>query len=150
LFFLLTDGAIAMKPLSNTGHQAVNDIAQRHGFSPEAATSMAQFNHPLKGCVNSLCSELSQRVLNQPDLLVTGSFQSRHQGSQQQSSHAGNPFSSTLPPASESLFSPLFAAAIFRRLRHFSSQRGCPSSPSTACCRTPSRFTPRRYRVGRN
>ena len=46
-----------MKQLSNSGQQAVNDIAQRHGFSPEAVTrmldavihgngSMAQFNHP--------------------------------------------------------------------------------------------------------
>ncbi|MBG6075228.1 SHOCT domain-containing protein [Polaromonas sp. CG_9.11] len=46
-----------MKQLSNSGHQAVNDIAQRHGFSPEAVASMlesvingngsmAQFNHP--------------------------------------------------------------------------------------------------------
>lgn len=46
-----------MKQLSNNGQQAVNDIAQRHGFSPEAVASMldsvingngsmAQFNHP--------------------------------------------------------------------------------------------------------
>ena len=46
-----------MKQLSNSGQQAVNDIAQRHGFSPEAVASMlesvingngsmAQFNHP--------------------------------------------------------------------------------------------------------
>ncbi|WP_426145046.1 SHOCT domain-containing protein [Polaromonas sp. DSR2-3-2] len=45
-----------MKQLSNSGQQAVNDIAQRHGFSPEAVASMlesvingngsmAQFNH---------------------------------------------------------------------------------------------------------
>ncbi len=46
-----------MKQLSNSGQQAVNDIAQRHGFSAEAVASMlesvingngsmAQFNHP--------------------------------------------------------------------------------------------------------
>jgi hypothetical protein len=46
-----------MKPLSNSGQQAVNDIARRHGFSPEAVAGMlesvihgngrmAQFNHP--------------------------------------------------------------------------------------------------------
>ena len=46
-----------MKQLSSSGQQAVNDIAQRHGFSPEAVASMlesvingngsmAQFNHP--------------------------------------------------------------------------------------------------------
>ena len=46
-----------MKQLSNSGQQAVNDIAQRHGFSFEAVASMleavihgngnmAQFNHP--------------------------------------------------------------------------------------------------------
>ena len=46
-----------MKQLSSSGQQAVNDIAQRHGFSPDAVTSMlesvingngsmAQFNHP--------------------------------------------------------------------------------------------------------
>ena len=46
-----------MKQLSNSGQQAVNDIAQRHGFSPGAVASMlesvingngsmAQFNHP--------------------------------------------------------------------------------------------------------
>ncbi|MEO8013232.1 MAG: SHOCT domain-containing protein [Polaromonas sp.] len=46
-----------MKQLSTSGQQAVNDIAQRHGFSPDAVTSMlesvihgngsmAQFNHP--------------------------------------------------------------------------------------------------------
>ena len=123
-----------MKPLSSTGHQAVNDIAQRHGFSTDAVismlesvingnASMAQFNHPefsgsgqwmrggmtmvsdmfnnhLKGRVNSLCSELSQLVRNQPDLLATGSFQSQHQGNQQQSSHAGN--QSSNPPANPS------------------------------------------------
>ncbi|MDB5843376.1 MAG: hypothetical protein JWP79_686 [Polaromonas sp.] len=46
-----------MKQLSSSGQQAVNDIARRHGFSPEAVASMlesvlhgngsmAQFNHP--------------------------------------------------------------------------------------------------------
>jgi hypothetical protein len=46
-----------MRQLSPDGQQAVNDLAQRHGFSPDAVTSMlhavvngrggmAQFNHP--------------------------------------------------------------------------------------------------------
>jgi hypothetical protein len=46
-----------MKQLSTSGQQAINDIAQRHGFSTEAVSSMlesvingngrmAQFNHP--------------------------------------------------------------------------------------------------------
>jgi hypothetical protein len=74
--------------------------------------SMAQFNHPefagsgqwmrggmtmvsdmfnnnLKSSVNNLCSELSQLVATQPDLLRSGSFQSQHQGGQQQHSYSG-------------------------------------------------------------
>jgi Short C-terminal domain len=46
-----------MRPLSPAGQQAINDLAQRHGFSPAAVSSMleavihgqgsmAQFNHP--------------------------------------------------------------------------------------------------------
>jgi hypothetical protein len=46
-----------MRPLSPAGQQAINDLAQRHGFSPDAVASMldavingnggmAQFNHP--------------------------------------------------------------------------------------------------------
>lgn len=73
--------------------------------------SMAQFNHPefagsgqwmsggmtmvsdmfnnyLKGSVNNLCSELSQLVAAQPDLLRSGSFQSQSQGGQQQNSYS--------------------------------------------------------------
>ena len=109
-----------MRQLSPAGQQAVNDIAQRHGFSPDAVASMlgsvidgngsmAQFNHPefagsgqwmrggmimlsdmfnnyLKGRVDSLCTELSNLVANQPDLIRTGSFQSQSQGSQYQGS----------------------------------------------------------------
>ena len=74
--------------------------------------SMAQFNHPefsgsgqwmqggmtmvsdmfnnyLKGRVDSLCSELSQLVANQPGLLQTGSFQSQSQGGGQQQWQGG-------------------------------------------------------------
>lgn len=74
--------------------------------------SMAQFNHPefagsgqwmsggmtmvsdmfnnhLKGSVNNLCSELSQLVAAQPDLLRSGSFQSQSQGGQQQHNYSG-------------------------------------------------------------
>ncbi|PWR25077.1 SHOCT domain-containing protein [Zavarzinia aquatilis] len=114
-----------MRQLSPAGQQAVNDIAQRHGFSPDAVASMlgsvidgngsmAQFNHPefagsgqwmrggmimlsdmfnnyLKGRVDSLCTELSNLVANQPDLIHTGSFQSQSQGSQYQ----GGPYQNT-------------------------------------------------------
>ncbi|MCW0181688.1 MAG: SHOCT domain-containing protein [Zavarzinia sp.] len=107
-----------MRQLSPAGQQAVNDIAQRHGFSPDAVASMlgsvidgngsmAQFNHPefagsgqwmrggmimlsdmfnnyLKGRVDGLCTELSNLVANQPDLIRTGSFQSQSQGGQYQ------------------------------------------------------------------
>jgi hypothetical protein len=75
--------------------------------------SMAQFNHPefggsgqwmsggmtmvsdmfnnhLKGSVNNLCSELSQLVAAQPDLLRSGSFQSQSQGGQQQNNYSGS------------------------------------------------------------
>lgn len=74
--------------------------------------SMAQFNHPefagsgqwmrggmtmvsdmfnnhLKSSVNNLCSELSQLVATQPDLLRSGSFQSQSQGGQQQNNYSG-------------------------------------------------------------
>jgi hypothetical protein len=77
--------------------------------------SMAQFNHPefsgsgqwmrggmtmvsdmfnsyLSGRVNGLCSELSNVVANQPDLLRSGSFQSQSQNgqyTQEQANHSG-------------------------------------------------------------
>ena len=80
--------------------------------------SMAQFNHPefagsgqwmsggmtmvsdmfnnhLKGSVNNLCSELSQLVAAQPDLLRSGSFQSQSQGGQQQQNYSGGYGSNT-------------------------------------------------------
>ncbi len=103
-----------MRQLSPAGQQAINDIAQRHGFSVDATLSMldsvingngsqAQFSHPefsgsgqwmrggmimvsdmfnnyLKGRVDGLCSELSNLVLSQPDLVRSGSFQSQSQG----------------------------------------------------------------------
>jgi hypothetical protein len=56
------------------------------------------FNNHLKGRVDGLCSELSNLVANQPDLVRSGSFQSQSQGGsgagfggsgQQQSSHSG-------------------------------------------------------------
>lgn len=79
--------------------------------------SMAQFNHPefsgsgqwmrggmtmvsdmfnnhLKGRVDNLCSELSNLIANQPDLLRSGSFQSQSQGgsgyNQIQANHSGD------------------------------------------------------------
>jgi hypothetical protein len=82
--------------------------------------SMAQFNHPefsgsgqwmrggmtmvsdmfnnhLKGRVNNLCSELSNLIASQPDLLRSGSFQSQSQGgsndpwNQQTQAHSNDP-----------------------------------------------------------
>jgi len=114
-----------MRALSSAGQQAVNDLAQRHGFSPAAVLNMldavinghgrmAQFNHPefggagqwmqggmtmvsdmfnnaLKGRVDALCSDLSGWVVNQPDLMYGGSFQSQSQGGDdgQQQAHCG-------------------------------------------------------------
>ncbi|MEO5661073.1 MAG: SHOCT domain-containing protein [Polaromonas sp.] len=75
--------------------------------------SMAQFNHPefagsgqwmnggmtmvsdmfnnyLKNRVNGLCSELARLLVNQPDLLRSGSFQSQNQGSQQQNNYSNS------------------------------------------------------------
>lgn len=112
-----------MQQLSPAGQQIIDDIAKRHGYSPDAVLSMlhsvingngsmAQFNHPefagsgqwmsggmtmvsdmfnnyLKGSVNNLCSELSQLVAAQPDLLRSGSFQSQSQGGQQQNHYSG-------------------------------------------------------------
>lgn len=74
--------------------------------------SMAQFNHPefggsgqwmkggmimlgdmfnngLKNSVGGLCQELSNLIANQPCLIQSGSFQSQHQGTQQQSNYGG-------------------------------------------------------------
>ena len=47
------------------------------------------FNNQLKGRVDSLCTELSNLVANEPNLLMSGSFQSQHQG-QQPDYHMGN------------------------------------------------------------
>ncbi|MEY2686269.1 MAG: hypothetical protein RL375_467 [Pseudomonadota bacterium] len=103
-----------MRQLSPAGQATIDDIARRHGFSPDATLSMlesvingngsmAQFSHPefsgsgqwmrggmtmvsdmfnnyLKGRVDGLCSELSNVVANQPDLVRSGSFQSQSQG----------------------------------------------------------------------
>ena len=64
------------------------------------------FNNHLKGRVNSLCSELSQLLASQPDLLRTGNFQSQNQGNQQQYSHTGDQLSNLSAPPSDSLFLP--------------------------------------------
>jgi hypothetical protein len=48
------------------------------------------FNNNLKNSVNNLCSELSQLVAAQPDLLRSGSFQSQTQGGQQQNSYSSS------------------------------------------------------------
>lgn len=127
-----------MAQLSPAGIRAVQDIAQRHGFSFDAVQSMlhsvingngsmAQFSHfefggsgqwmqggmtmisdmfnnNLKGRVDSLCSELSRLILNQPDLIRTGSFQSQTQnGNTSYNSFGGGSDASNNP---NSLFVP--------------------------------------------
>ena len=47
------------------------------------------FNNSLKNSVGGLCQELSNLIANQPGLIQSGSFQSQHQGTQQQSNYAG-------------------------------------------------------------
>lgn len=59
------------------------------------------FNNNLKNTINNLCSELSQLVAAQPDLLRSGSFQSQNQGGQQQGGYSG-----AAPASSASLFVP--------------------------------------------
>ncbi len=93
--------------------------------------SMAQFNHPefggsgqwmrggmimlgdmfnngLKNSVGGLCQELSNLIASQPGLIQSGSFQSQHQGTQQQSNYGGNQQqqNSTGPVGPVSLFVP--------------------------------------------
>jgi hypothetical protein len=48
------------------------------------------FNNYLKGRVDGLCSELSNLIANQPDLVRTGSFQSQSQGGNNQGSGYGS------------------------------------------------------------
>jgi hypothetical protein len=47
------------------------------------------FNNSLKNSVGGLCQELSNLIANQPGLIQSGSFQSQHQGTQQQSNFGG-------------------------------------------------------------
>jgi hypothetical protein len=63
------------------------------------------FNNNLKNNVNNLCSELSQLVASQPDLVRSGSFQSQSQGGQQQDSYAGG-MRNEVSAGSASLFVP--------------------------------------------
>lgn len=42
------------------------------------------FNHNLKHSIGGLCQELANLIVNQPGLIQRGSFQSQHQGTQQQ------------------------------------------------------------------
>jgi hypothetical protein len=48
------------------------------------------FNNSLKNSVAGLCQELANLIANQPGLIQSGSFQSQHQGTQQQSNFGGN------------------------------------------------------------
>ena len=48
------------------------------------------FNNSLKGRVDGLCSELSNVVASQPDLVRSGSFQSQSQGGSAQNIGYGN------------------------------------------------------------
>ena len=69
------------------------------------------FNNYLKGRVDGLCSELSNLVLSQPDLVRSGSFQSQSQGGygsgQSQTGHGnGHPQSGGYSDASAGGFGP--------------------------------------------
>ena len=74
-----------MVQLSPTGLRAVEEIAQRTGFSRDAVTSMlfslvaggggmAQFS------LDALCNELSALIRSDPDFVAADSFQSQSQG----------------------------------------------------------------------
>jgi hypothetical protein len=52
------------------------------------------FNNGLKNSVGGLCQELSHLIADQPGLIQSGSFQSQHQGTQQQSNY-GDAYSNT-------------------------------------------------------
>jgi hypothetical protein len=135
-----------MKQLTPEGRQIIDNIAQRHNFSPDSVFSMlqsvingngsmAQFNHPefggsgqwmkggmimlgdmfnngLKYSVGELCQELSDLIANQPGLIQSGSFQSQHQGNQQQNNYGsysdtgGQQQNSSGPRGTVSLFVP--------------------------------------------
>ena len=83
-----------MAQLSPTGLRAVEEIAQRTGFSRDAVTSMLfslmagggsimisdMFNNALKARVDALCIELSALIRSEPDFVVADSFQSQSQG----------------------------------------------------------------------
>ena len=70
------------------------------------------FNNHLKGRIDSLCTELSNLIANQPDLVRSGSFQSQSQGGydnvgQQQNSYGGGQQQGAFgPTGSASLFVP--------------------------------------------
>ena len=70
------------------------------------------FNNGLKISVGGLCQELSNLIANQPGLIQSGSFQSQHQGAQQQSNNGnysdmgGQQQNSSGPTGPVSLFVP--------------------------------------------
>ena len=65
------------------------------------------FNNGLKNNVSGLCQELSSLIANQPGLIQSGSFQSQHQGAQQQSNFGGSQQqNSSGPTGAVSLFVP--------------------------------------------
>ena len=48
------------------------------------------FNNSLKNSVGGLCQELANLIANQPGLVQSGSFQSQHQGTQEQNKYGGS------------------------------------------------------------
>jgi hypothetical protein len=91
--------------------------------------SMAQFNHPefggsgqwmrggmimlgdmfnngLKNSVGNLCQELANLIVNEPNLIQTGSFQSQSQGNQEQVNYANSQQNSSNSSNAVSLFVP--------------------------------------------
>lgn len=71
------------------------------------------FNNGLKNSVGALCQELSNLIANQPGLIQSSSFQSQHQGAQQQNNYGDNPSNTSNqqqnnsgPAGAVSLFAP--------------------------------------------
>ena len=48
------------------------------------------FNNGLKNSVSNLCQELANLIVNEPNLIQIGSFQSQSQGNQEQANYANN------------------------------------------------------------
>jgi hypothetical protein len=64
------------------------------------------FNNGLKNSVGNLCQELANLIVNEPNLIQTGSFQSQSQGNQEQVNYANSQQNSSNSSNVVSLFVP--------------------------------------------